>query len=305
VTVNDLIQCTANKVNGVSVKKFHAAAQKAQPGCFPVGRRVDHKLAPNPYKSFYGPDEWEEKIKNTTALNGHRSITDLIVHMAVETSKMFEGTAHAHDCVFYHDALALLTAFDAIDWMKENYHTDGRLYIKMWVRPEQGLNAGTRYERHPPGNSPELMPLDASLNNDIHQAVDLHVAFTRHLRPGDPGYEERFSRSTPALQSSAYLRLHDPDLGPEAGTPLGSRICQDIGKFIPALEAIRDARGIIIPGLGTRNGHRAAASNGKAQRGGKREKGASKGDIWVHPDAAGARIGLMEASLERSNNQSI
>jgi len=210
----------------------------------------------------------------------------------------FEGTVHEQDCMFYHNALAQLTALDAFDWMKINRHTDGRFYMEMWVKPEQGLNAGTRYERYPPGNSPELMPLDAS-------AVDLHVTFTRHLKEGDPGYEERFSRSTPALQSSAYLRLLDPDLGVEAGTPLGSRICQDIEKFIPALEAIRDARGIVIPGLGTRNGHRAAANNGKAQRGGKREKGAPKEDIWVHSDAAGPRLGLMEASLERSGSQSI
>ena len=103
----------------------------------------------------------------------------------------------------------------------------------------------------------------------------------------------------PVEQTSAYLRLLDPDLGLEAGTPLGHRVCQDIGKFIPALKAIRDHRGVTVPDLGTRKGHRALAAQGKAQRGGKREKGAPSNDIWVHPDAAQARLGLNAASLER------
>ena len=131
------------------------------------------------------------------------------------------------------------------------------------------------------------MPLDASLNNDVHTCVDMHVAFTHHLKPGDLGYEKRFSRHTPAEQTSAYLRLLDPDLGLEAGrrSAIGS--------------AIRDHRGVTVPDLGTRKGHRALAAQGKAQRGGKREKGAPSGDIWVHPDAAQARLGLNAASLER------
>ena len=122
------------------------------------------------------------------------------------------------------------------------------------------------------------------------------------LTLGDLGYEKKFSRHTPAEQTSAYLRLLDPDLGLEAGTPLGHRVCQDIGKFIPALKAIRDHRGVTVPDLGTRKGHRALAAQGKAQRGGKREKGAPSGDIWVHPDAAQARLGLNAASLERHKN---
>ena len=226
-------------------------------------------------------------------------ITTMIIHMAIETSKMFEGTAHALDCMFSHDALSLLTAIETVQWMKDNRHTDGRTYYEMWLKPLHGLNAGTDFADRPTGNSPELMPLDASLNNDVHTCVDMHVAFTHHLKPGDLGYEKRFSRHTPAEQTSAYLRLLDPDLGLEAGTPLGHRVCQDIGKFIPALKAIRDHRGVTVPDLGTRKGHRALAAQGKAQRGGKREKGAPSGDIWVHPDAAQARLGLNAASLER------
>ena len=94
--------------------------------------------------------------------------------MAIETSKMFEGTAHALDCMFSHDALSLLTAIETVQWMKDNRHTDGRTYYELWLKPLHGLNAGTDYADRPPGNSPELMPLDASLNNDVHTCVDMH-----------------------------------------------------------------------------------------------------------------------------------
>jgi len=74
----------------------------------------------------------------------------------------------------------------------------------------------------------------------------------------------RFSRHTPAEQTSTYLLLLDQDLGLGAGTLLGNRVCQDIGKFIPALKAIRDHRGVTVPDLGTLKGHRAVAAQGKA-----------------------------------------
>ena len=127
--------------------------------------------------------------------------------MAVETSKMFEGTAHALDCMFSHDALSLLTAIETVQWMKDNRHTDGRTYYEMWLKPLHGLNAGTDYADRPPGNSPELMPLDASLNNDVHTCVDMHVAFTHHLKPGDLGYEKRCSVGT--RQQSRRARTSD------------------------------------------------------------------------------------------------
>ena len=49
------------------------------------------------------------------------------------------------------------------------------------------------------------MPLDASLNNDVHTCVDTCTTFTHNLKPDDLGYEMRFSRHTPAEQTSTYL----------------------------------------------------------------------------------------------------
>jgi hypothetical protein len=53
--------------------------------------------------------------------------------------------------------------------------------IKYWLLPLEGLQAGTRYHNSIPDDSPELMPLDETLNMDIHLSARYHVAITAHL----------------------------------------------------------------------------------------------------------------------------
>ena len=183
--------------------------------------------------------------------------------------------------------------------MKDTLHTDGRSYYSLWIKPEAGLSAGTAYAGRPPGNSPELMPWDTSLNKDVDDCVARHVAVGYGLKEGDLGYSTRFSRHTLREQTSAYKRVMDPALGMEKGAPTSKRICQDIRKFILALTGIRDARGICVQGLGSRTGHRAAAANGQVQRGGKREKKVATEDPWFHSDVAETRLRLIAASRER------
>ena len=169
---------------------------------------------------------------------------------------------------------------------------DGVTYYDRWIKPMEGLNSGTVYAGRPPGNGPELMPWDASLNQD--------VAFCSMLQLGDPSYDTRFTRYTPKTQGSAYLRILDPAHGPTGGAPISSRICQDVKKFLVALQAIRDSLEVCVPGLGTRAGHRAAAAAGIMQRGGKREKkAAAENDQWVHPDAVGPRAQFCACSKKR------
>ena len=50
-----------------------------------------------------------------------------------------------------------------------------------------------KYTDNPIGYSPEFMPWDSHLNQDIHLAHDQHVALTRHLPEDDP---RKFSGST-------------------------------------------------------------------------------------------------------------
>ena len=100
-------------------------------------------------------------------------------------------------------------------------------YYDRWIKPMEGLNAGTVHAGRPPGNEPELMPWDASLNQGVGCAVGRHAAFCsmiesadsgydvdcavgRHvafcsmmLESTDAGYDKRFTRYTPKTQGSS------------------------------------------------------------------------------------------------------
>lgn len=91
-----------------------------------------------------------------------------------------------------------MTAKETVDWMQ----TKG--YLKHWVLPELNLNKGTVYANRPVGNSPEIMPLDCSLNQDVHCAVQSMVLMTSFLEDGD---KRKFSVSTPPRGYDAYSRV--------------------------------------------------------------------------------------------------
>ena len=58
----------------------------------------------------------------------------MIEHIVRESAKVFKGTAHEDDWVFYHDEISLMTAGATISWMKE------KEYYKRWVLPVNDLN---------------------------------------------------------------------------------------------------------------------------------------------------------------------
>jgi hypothetical protein len=74
----------------------------------------------------------------------------------------------------------------------------------------------------PIGNSPENMPLDTSLDNDIHQKVDVHVLMTLEMDTND---KEKFDLSTPAKGWSAYRRVLET-------VPSSDRITQDVENVL-------------------------------------------------------------------------
>jgi len=84
------------------------------------------------------------------------------------------------NCFFYHDALTQMTNKDMKKWMRE------KGYLNMWVLSMKGCNAGTPYADHPVGDSPEMMPLDSSLFNDLHAGVHRHITRTTLLDANDP-----------------------------------------------------------------------------------------------------------------------
>ena len=71
---------------------------------------------------------------------------------------------------------------------------------------ELGCNGGTDYAERPVGNSPEMMPFDASLNRDVDVCVDAHVAITRDLADDDPRkFSKKGEGKTPTVRGKHRL----------------------------------------------------------------------------------------------------
>ena len=184
--------------------------------------------------------------------------------------------------------------------------------MERWILPLNGLNSGTVYEGRPVGNSPELMCLDSHLFNDVDQAMSMHVAITHDLPESDP---KKFTCATPTRQAMSYFRLLVPKLGgsstglvmkyaDEEGALSSSRIIED-AKAIWAppvagkenvLLCIREAQGVVIPGLGSRSGRRLEVGG---ERGGSRVKGAAPKQRWFHEDAKDRQRNFAEYAIAK------
>ena len=72
---------------------------------------------------------------------------------------------------------------------------------------------GKSWDGRPVGDSAELMPLDNSLNEDIHQSARLHVVVSRsRIKYGDKD-PRLFSFATPKEVAKVYNRLFHPETG--------------------------------------------------------------------------------------------
>ena len=66
---------------------------------------MDHRKSDNPYKSKYG-NEWEDRISSTPTLRLVRPVTDLMNHMATETTNVMKGTKYQGKGIFIMMPLA-------------------------------------------------------------------------------------------------------------------------------------------------------------------------------------------------------
>ena len=161
-------------------------------------KKMDHRTATNPYLSKYGDDQWRNECETSVFMKKYMCVTELVTKIHDRTKDAFLGTTHEDDWYFYHDALSQMTAKTTVAWMKE------KGYYKRWLIPQLGCNEGTIFQNRPVGNSPEFMPLDMSLNNDVQLALSLHCAITAHLPDDDP---RKFSMRTPKTIVWGILRL--------------------------------------------------------------------------------------------------
>ena len=221
---------------------------------------MDHKKAANPFKSRYG-DKWYEVIKNTTYMSNYVSVHDLLIHIAVETDEMMEGTRHEKKGLLKHDPMTLITASETIAWMK-TYFVNGRTIYSRWVLPEAGLNdkievngkITTRYRGRPPDNLPRTIGLDGFANKNAMGAVNHMISATKRLERGpDPATDPKFEFCDRVRASRAFLRCWDPAHGPKGGAPTGETIVAGHERvWGKHLGEIRMAQGRMV---GTRIGH--------------------------------------------------
>jgi len=267
------------------------------PGACPP--KKDHRLADNPYLSRYptpipnpdpdGEEAWEKMVAKSQICKHFVSINRMIDHIFIESAKVFVGTEHADDYKVYHDALSLFVAKDSYDYMKLKGY-----YVHLIV-PQNGLSRGTVYAFRMVGMRPEVMPLDAHLNQDLHENVDRHVNLTSHLPDDHPN---KFSKRTPKHLAYAYKRIWNPALGPHGGAPSSKRIREDIERVVnKTYLKIFERRGRVLD-TAAYTGRRAVEQQERfaEQWGGKRIKG--EGPVrkyWVHPSVKQYEATMMEA----------
>ena len=108
-------------------------------------------------------------------------------------------TVHEKTWKIYHDALSIMTSKATKQWMQD------KGYLDRWILPSNDLydNLPSKirrfYEGKPIGNSPEFMPLDTQLNQDLHSSHDYHSTVTQHLEDDDPW---KFNGSIPKQMSN-------------------------------------------------------------------------------------------------------
>ncbi len=107
----------------------------------------------------------DDNDKKSTAFSGIVCITTLLKHMIMTTKKCYANTEHENTYMIYHDALTQLMHNKTVDWMRTTkIPGEDTVVYKQWIKPENGKG-------RPIGNSPEVMPLDTCLFQDVKESV--------------------------------------------------------------------------------------------------------------------------------------
>ena len=187
--------------------------------------------------------------------------------MMRESAQVMKGTIHENTWMVYHDVLSIMASKSTKEWMQQ------KGYLERWILPSSDLydnlpkEARRFYEGKPVGNSPEFMPLDTHLNQDLHSSHDFHVTLTQDL-PDDN--DKKFDGSTPKRLSQSYHKLFHPQTGV---APSSIRIQQDVSRVLQSLESVLAADGCIID-ENVRTGRRYEKNDDSSKKkwGGKRVK---------------------------------
>ena len=181
-------------------------------------------------------------------------------------------------------------------------------YLRRWILPTSNLyeclpEIMAKYKDKPIGNSPEYMPWDAHLNQDVHACHDLHTVVSEKLEEDD---ERKFSGSTPQRLLHSYVRLLHPTTGI---VPSSNRIMHDIKRVFDSMEKVREMKGCMIDENYYKRDGRRFENNEVRKRGGSRKKNsqdtyrmAIKGVL--HSDLEDVRNALIQDSVRLQSDES-
>jgi hypothetical protein len=214
---------------------------------------ADEKAAANPYIAKWGSANWESKLPVKFKW---MCITDLMDHVVEQGNVVFKGTTREHDWVIYHDRLSQWWEEESQEYLETQHHMRDR----QWKAVGSTNDSLPKYYKNSlMGDSPELMPLDSSLFNDLIDAVGAHVSATWEKKELDPkgthwNDKKKFKMSTP---DEAWATMEAVWLGSDAVR--SERIIDDVDKVQEALEAIVKAEGAVVHSHNGRKGHRACS----------------------------------------------
>ncbi len=145
-----------------------------------------------------------------------RCITNLVKHMVMEAKKCYANTQHKNTYSIYHDALTQIKHKSCVEWMKTTYVlVEIELVYSRFINPLNGLNDsfGRQWAGWLVGNTPEVMPIDNSLFQDMKESVQKHVVMSLTIH--NPGIKDGclFLTATPKDAWHAYSWVFDPRSG--------------------------------------------------------------------------------------------
>jgi hypothetical protein len=219
------IAASVDRMQRAGVAAIVAKAREAIPGTRPVA--VNHLKHDNPYLSRYGDAgadrnhvAWEQVIDADLRKQGQMCVTHQVRHLVRVCKDGFVGTRWENDWYFFHDALPVMVCKQCQDWME----SEG--WLKHWILPQHGCNAGTRWAHSPLGDTPEIQGWDCHGNKRVDDSMKRHVTATRHLpstgynddweleEGGKNPHPDKFHRATPKQQDRGYLRILNDNISP-------------------------------------------------------------------------------------------
>jgi hypothetical protein len=157
-------------------------------------------------------DDLADTTKRRFEIYGIKTVLDMKL---VTTSDVFKGTKYEGNVQWYHDVLTLRTCKRARLSMQTQL-------TEVLGAPNRKPARGEIYNNSIPGDNPEVMPLDETLNMDIHACAKHHFSLALYLVKDDPN---KFYVVTPEEMPCACLCLVDSKIG---NTPSSKESCKTV-----------------------------------------------------------------------------